>query len=443
MPPRFQPAQRRLGVYTALFSSSPKLIIRPSQKRETVLPVEAAGNQQLLKDINRMALVRHLCAHPGLSRADLANAVGLTKSTVSLLVRELLDEGWLVEREVVATGDLGRRPTPLFIDPSRLLLLGAEVGIESVRVVATSLTGEVLARTVAAYGAGRSAKACIGTLAHALIKLRKQLGESEHRIIGLGVGLPGGVDEARGFLHFAPNLAWHDVPVGALLAEKLAGSSLAGLPVFLQNEADVAALGELEFNPTQASDPLLYLSINQGVGAGVIVGDRLLTGSRGFAGEVGHMVLQLNGPLCSCGRRGCAEAMIGPRAMLNGEDAQHAHPLAEIRRRLAEDDADTARAVKKAGSYLGVLLQNLASAYDPGSIVLGGAVVELGEVFLQPALHTLNEYLAAANLTPPTVQTSRFGADAVAAGAAALVRYRMTRPLFGTPVGTMALEETR
>jgi predicted NBD/HSP70 family sugar kinase len=402
----------------------------PRKERGHALPVDIPGNQQLLKESNRMALVRHLCANPGLSRADLANAVGLTKSTVTLLVRELLAEGWLLEREVVATGDLGRRPTPLFIDPRRLLLLGAEVGIESVRAVATSLTGEVLARAVVGFGSGKGAKASIGTLASALLKVHKKVDAAQQRVIGIGVGLPGGVDEARGFLHFAPNLGWHEVPVGALLVEKLAGSALAAVPLFLQNEADVAALGELEFNPAQASDPLLYLSINEGVGAGVIVGDRLLTGSRGFAGEVGHMVLQLNGPLCSCGRRGCAEALIGPRAMLRA-DENHALALAEIRQRLAAQEADTMRAVKKAGSYLGMLLQNLASAYDPSCIVLGGAMVELGDTFLQPALRTLSEYSAAANLEPPQVRTSRFGADAVAAGAAALARYRLTRPAIG------------
>jgi predicted NBD/HSP70 family sugar kinase len=355
--------------------------------------------------------------------------VGLTKSTVSLLVRELLEEGWLVEREIVATGDLGRRPTPLFIDPARLLLLGAEVGIESIRVVATSLTGEVLARAVANHGASRSAKACIGTLANALLKVRRQLDESRHRVIGIGVGLPGSVDESRGHLHFAPNLHWRDVPFGMQLAEKLAGSTLERVPLYVQNEADVAAIGELEFNPAQASDPLLYVSINQGVGAGVIVGDQLLTGSRGFAGEVGHIVLQINGPLCSCGRRGCAEALIGLRALLGSAEPGAASPLAEIRQRLTEGDAETARALKKAAGYLGVLLQNLSAAYDPACIVLGGSVIELGDAFLQPALKTLNDYASAANMTPTTVQISRFGADAVAVGAAALARYHLTRPL--------------
>lgn len=392
------------------------------------MQAEAAGSQQLLKGINRMALVRHLCANPGLSRADLAGAVGLTKSTVSLLVRELIAEGWLAEREVVATGDLGRRPTPLFIDPGRLLLLGAEVGIESVRVVATSLTGEVRACTSANYGASRTAKACIASLATALLKLRRQL-DAGQQVLGIGVGLPGGVNEARGVLHFAPNLGWRDIPFGALLGEKLQDTALAGVPLFLQNEADVAALGEMEFNPAPSSDPLLYVSINQGLGAGVIVGDRLLTGSRGFAGEVGHMVLQLNGPRCSCGRRGCAEALIATRAMLGTGDGEPAlRSLAEVRAHLVDEDPETLKAVASAGRYLGVLLQNLATAYDPACIVLGGSVVDLGEPFLKPALDTMLDYATAASLPPPSVRTSMFGANAVAVGAAALARYRLTRP---------------
>jgi len=395
------------------------------------LRAESVSHQQVLKDINRMALVRSLCAQPGLSRADLAVAVGLTKSTVSLLVRELIAEGWMRESEIVATGDLGRRPTPLSVDPDRLLLLGAEVDIESMRVVATSLTGQVRARVVAAFDPARGPKASLAALAQAMLKVRRQLDETAHRIIGIGIGVPGGVNEADGFLHFAPNLGWRDVPVAALLRDKLAGSSLAEVPMFVQNEADVAALGELEFNASGVTDPLLYLSLNEGVGAGVIVGGRLLTGRRGFAGEVGHMVLQINGPACSCGRRGCAEAMIGARAMLRGQDgaeaAAHA-PLAEVQRRLAAGDAAQARAVRKAGGLLGVLLQNLATAYDPGCIVLGGSVVELGAVFLDPAMQTLAEYAAAARLAPPTVRPSAFGSDAVAIGAAALARYRLTRP---------------
>jgi predicted NBD/HSP70 family sugar kinase len=406
---------------------------------------ETAGNQQLIKDINRMALVRCLCANPGLSRADLAPAVDLTKSTISLLVRELIAEGWLVERDLVTTGDLGRRPTPLFVDPSRLLLLGVEVGIGSVRIVATTLTGEVLVRTQGSFGADLSVKDCLTSLVAGLQRVRKQL-KSTQKVIGIGIGLPGGVDEASGTLQLAPNLGWRDVPFGQLLRDKLKGSALADVPLFVQNEADVAAVGEQEFNPAHASNPLLYVSINQGVGAGVIVNDRLLTGSRGFAGEVGHMVLQVNGPLCTCGRRGCAEALIGLRALhqlpLQDKQGQALDPLAEVQRKLAEQHGDTVRAVTIAGSYLGVLLQNLASAYDPACIVLGGAVVAVGDPFLQPALQTLADYAAAANLALPTVRISQFGADAVAIGAAGLVRYRLTRPVIRGATATGVMGQT-
>jgi DNA-binding Lrp family transcriptional regulator len=110
-----------------------------------------AGDQQLLKQINRMALVRQLCSEPGLSRAALAEAVGLTKSTVSLLVRELLDEGWLTESELRVTGALGRRATPLQLDGERLALLGADMGIGMARIVATNLLGDVLAEQELPY----------------------------------------------------------------------------------------------------------------------------------------------------------------------------------------------------------------------------------------------------------------------------------------------------
>jgi len=384
---------------------------------------EAGSQWRVLKGINRMALVRQLCVKPGLSRADLAACVQLTKSTVGLLVRELIAEGWLVERDSVPSGDIGRRPTPLYVDPTRLVLLGAEIGIDSTRLVATSLVGDVLGRLQVPHAPNTGAQACLASLAASLASLHRELDDNARQVLGIGIGLPGGVDEATGFLHFAPNLGWREVPVGALLESALAETALAGVPLFLQNEADVAALGELEFNPGDAADPLLYVSINQGVGAGVIVGDRLLIGSRGFAGEIGHTILQPDGPLCSCGRRGCAEALIGMHSVL----ATRADSTRK--RQAAKGDVDRQDAIAAAGSHLGILLQNLAAAYDPACIVLGGAGVSLGSGFVEPALRTLAEHCDAANLPMPTVRLSRHGADAVAVGAAALVRYRVTRPL--------------
>lgn len=371
------------------------------------------SGQAQLKRNNCMALIRQVRVQPGQSRVDLAHALGLTKSTVSALSRELIAEGWLVERDVVVTGDLGRRPTPLFIDPTRLLLLGAQVGIGHVRVVLTSLTGEILAALSASYDTGLEVEACIQVVTRTLLAVAARRGEAQ-RIIGVGVGLPGGVDQAHDQLVFAPHLHWHHVPFGALIRAALPGTPLSGLPVFMQNDADVAALGETEFNPSPVADPLLLVLVGEGVGAGLVVGGRLLTGARGLAGEVGHMVLQVDGPRCSCGRRGCAEALIGSRALLQRDGLA--------------GDVQAAAAVTRAGHYLGVLLQNLAAAYDPACIVLGGPAVALGDALLAPVRETLQQYAQAARLSEPALRVSRFGADAIAVGAAALAGYRLTQP---------------
>ena len=398
----------------------------------TASPMKAGshGGQAQLKRGNRRALIRQLRHRPGLSRVELAAALGLTKSTVSALTRELIAEGWLVAREVVATGDIGRRPTPLFIDPDRLLLLGAEVGPGEVRVVLTSLTGDRRATHTARYDHGHGTAACLETLARLLVDAAESLSDTQ-RIIGVGVGLPGGVEAASGRLVYAHHLGWHDLPFGPLLRAALRGTVLAGVPVFIQNDADAAALGETEFNPSRGADPLIFALVGLGVGAGVVVGGRPLSGAHGLAGEVGHMVLQqAAGPRCSCGRQGCVEALIGARAVLraggqHGTASPLPNALAALRTQLAAGEARAVQAVASAGRYLGVVLQNLAAAYDPACIVLGGPVIELGDALLAPAIAVLQDPPRAGAMAGPLLRVSRFGADAVAMGAAAGAGHRL------------------
>ena len=400
-----------------------------------------AGDQQLLKQLNRMALVRQVSAHPGLSRAALAERLGLTKSTVSLLVRELIAEGWLRETALLSTGDVGRRATPLHLDPTRLALLGAELGVDQARVLATNLLGECIETHIVSYEDAGDAASCIRLVATALVRLARRLARPDggaspatghavpaRRVLGVGLGLHGAVDETIGLLRHAPHLGWRNVEVAALARAQFAGSPLAGLPLAMQNEANVAALAEFEFTGLAGTDPLVYLSIGYGVGAGVIVSDRLLTGLHGFAGEVGHAILQADGPLCRCGRRGCADALIGLASLLGGERPGYA-ALERLFTRAGGGDASTCAAVDAAGRQLGILLNNLWAGFDPMAIVIGGPALRLGERLIAPARAVLAACADAALLAPPAIRTSYFGADAVAVGAAALVRHRVTRPL--------------
>jgi predicted NBD/HSP70 family sugar kinase len=398
-----------------------------------------AGDQQLLKQLNRMAVVRQVGTQPGLSRAALAERLGLTKSTVSLLVRELIAEGWLCETALLSTGEVGRRATPLHLDPGRLALLGAELGVDEARVVATNLLGERIETRVVSYEDAADPASCIRLVALALVRLARRMDRAEggagravaaRRVLGVGIGLHGAVDETVGLLRHAPHLGWRKVDVAALVRAQFAGSPLAGLPLAMQNEANVAALAEFEFTGLAGTDPLVYLSIGYGVGAGVIVSDRLLTGLHGFAGEVGHAILQADGPLCRCGRRGCADALIGLDALLGNTAPSHA-ALEQLFARAAGRDAATCAAAAAAGRQLGVLLNNLWAGFDPMAIVIGGPALGLGEHLLAPARAVLAAYAQAAELAPPAIRIARFGADAVAVGAAALVRYRLTHPLDG------------
>lgn len=400
------------------------------------------GDQQLLKQLNRMALVRQVSAQPGLSRAALSDVLGLTKSTVSQLVRELMDEGWLSERELLVTGEVGRRATPLHLDPGRLALIGAEVGVDEARVLATNLLGEVLDTRVIDYEDAQDPASCIRLTAQAMVRQARRLARPSfaggaRRVLGLGIGLHGAVDERTGVLRHAPHQGWRNVDVRAQVEGHFAGTALQGLPLYMQNEANVAALAELEFSRETAGDPLIYLSISYGVGAGIIVSDRLLTGINGFGGEVGHAILQADGPRCSCGRRGCADALIGLATLLGDERPSYA-ALERLYKRTADGAPSTCAAVNAAGKQLGILLNNLWAGFDPMAIVIGGPALRLGDALIRPARETLAGYAEAAMLTPPEIRTSHFGTDAVAVGAAALARYRLTRPLDMQAVGRRA-----
>jgi len=368
--------------------------------------MKATGDLQLLKRINRSVLLRLVRAQPEVSRARLAELSGLTKSTVSALVRELIDEHWLTEAtETVIAQGLGRPSTPLCIDPTRRVLIGVEIAVDCVRLVCTTLAGVILTHTEVPLQGNTPEAACL-QVAEIVGLLCTQLSARQLLLTGVGVSLPGAVDDVTGVVHLAPNLGWRKVPLQSMMAEALSPFGIEKTDVYLQNEADAAALSEYEFGAGSELEPLVFVICDIGVGAGVILNDRLFTGATGMAGEIGHSILQINGPVCSCGRQGCAETFIGARALAKNKDE------------------------KQAAAYLGMLLQNLDAMFNPRVIVLGGRSAILNPDWIDTARQTLNTYARAAGLTPPEVKAARYGMQAAAVGAAALVLHHHLRPLY-------------
>jgi predicted NBD/HSP70 family sugar kinase len=272
-------------------------------------------------------------------------------------------------------------------------------------MVCVSLNGSILTHTEEPLLDQRPANACkqVGKLVR---KLCQQLDEKQLLLSGVGVCLPGAVDESVGLVRLAPNLGWRDVPFQTMLHTEFARLGIAAAHIHLQNDADAAALGEYEFGGGSSDDPLIFVNCDVGVGAGIVLNDRLFTGFLGSAGEIGHSILQVEGPLCSCGRRGCAEAYVGARALA------HKSGLAQ------------------AGQYLGVLLQNLDAMFNPHVIVVGGRSCMEHPGLIASARSTQQAYAAAAGLQAPEVRAARFGLQAAAVGAAALVLHHFLRPLF-------------
>jgi predicted NBD/HSP70 family sugar kinase len=393
-------------------------------------PLPVTGDQRFIKHINRMALLRLLRAEPGLSRANLAQRSGLTRSTVSLLIKELIEEGWLVEDEAHVTGAPGRRPTPLGLDSRRIVLIGAELAPDAICVVSTSLRGDVLEASQAPLRSRQPDAAC-RQLVEMVTALSTRMARSGARLLGIGVGLPGAVDKRSGALQFAPNIGWRNVAIGPRLGDELVAAGLGGVPLYFHNEADLAAVGEVEFGSRASDDPLVYVSCGVGVGAGIVLHGALLTGATGSAGELGHTTLVIDGEPCACGRLGCAEAYIGLRAVASAAGCVRGGRIdrALLRERMAARHAGTRAAFARAGGFLGVLLQNAWATFNPMVIALGGETITLGgKTFLDAASHVLNDVARRLGAPAPVLRPARHADRAAAVGGAAYALHAILHP---------------
>jgi predicted NBD/HSP70 family sugar kinase/DNA-binding XRE family transcriptional regulator len=390
------------------------------------------GDQHVLKLSNRGAILRQICAARGYSRAELANRVNLSKSTVSLLVRELIDEDWVVEQEIMATEAMGRRPTPLILSTKKWVLLGLDLAVEKICLVVTNLSGEILIYRTEEYFDRNNAVESIEQAARLATEAAEELLQVGKEALGLGYALHGIVDELTGTLYRGSQMGWHDVKVQHAARQALANTIIDRIPIYVRSEADACALAEYEFIDHLSAQSLAYISAGYGIHSGLVVDGQLLTGYRGLAGDIGHTALVRNGRECSCGRKGCAETVIGIRYWAEHPDAHVSDLASDIRLRkilidcLVQGHEYVLHAVNKAAHGLGTLLQNFWASVAPQRIVLGGAAFALAPELLTKARIALQEYATRASLPVPDVVGNHFGEKSAAVGACALVRHRLT-----------------
>jgi len=341
---------------------------------------------------HRSMLLQELFAGGPASRADLARTTGLTRVTVSDLVADLLADGLVEELGPPAESRVGKPPTLVGLAGSARHVVAVDLSVDD-QVVGAVLTleGEVVVRDARPLQgrSGADAVAAVRDFAADLIA------RSDRPLLGVAVATPG-VVSADGVVLDAPNLGWHDLD----LAEELVAA--LHLPVYVANDANTAAMGEFVFG-SRGESGMLLLRLGTGVGAGLVVGGTLLLGRGGAAGEIGHVQVDPDGPLCGCGRTGCLETYVA---------------VPRLRRQLASSPADDVLA--EAGTRLGQALAPVVATLNLGEVVLSGPA-DLVDPLARVAEQVVRDRVMPVSADEFVVRRSPLGDDGVLSGATAFV----------------------
>jgi predicted NBD/HSP70 family sugar kinase len=339
-------------------------------------------------------------------------------------VEGLSEDGWLAEEAKTASAALGRRPTPLVFDSHRLVLLGAHINGERSRVVASTLAGEVFELNVLSTE-GRTGEQVLEILAEQIVGMQRRFLAAGRRVCGIGVAVPGPVDPVSGELRFSESTGWTRLPVKLRLLAAFLAAGLPDLPVIVDRAANCIALQHAETNRLELSEALLYVHVGQSVAVSAMLHDRLMRGRHGLAGYVAHQSLQLDGPLCSCGRTGCVHAMLTLEAVRRemglAKNILPASLQSEIRAAIQAGESSAGAALQTLSRHLGTFIFNLCQTYDPGRVFVGGVAFQLGGDLVTGMRERLEELYAGSGVQVPHVQVMRVDVQTAAQGAAASV----------------------
>ncbi|GAA1367864.1 ROK family transcriptional regulator [Streptomyces beijiangensis] len=362
------------------------------------------------------------------SRAQIAVDTGLPKPTVTTLVAELVAHGLISEGSAQREGAVGRPGTLVRIDGRGLCGIGVEISTSYVQVLALTLSGDTVHQhRVAVAVAEAGEEEVLDLTAQAIRASLTALGRDGIRPVGLTLAVPGVIDTAAGTVEYASAIGWRGVAVADGLRRRLE-QRLPRLAV--ENDAKLGALAE--YVQAQGSDvhDMVCITGERGIGAGIISDGRLLRGSTGFAGEVGHMPLDPERRPCACGRRGCWEAMVGLDAILRlaAADDDWIHDpavelesrLEELRRRALDGDARTREALARVAEDLGLGVALLADVLNPRVVVLGGYFTHIGQLMLDRVREVVRERVMAPDAGGCEVRLSELGFAAAARGGAYL-----------------------
>lgn len=355
------------------------------------------GDQALVRQINLSLIMHTLRTDSPISRARLSQKTNLNKTTVSDLINELNERGFVREMGMQTSGT-GRPATLLTLNPAAGYIVSCEIGVGFIEVLVTDFGPQTIwqiKQPIKPETAQDEIMSRVMTLLHEAVDRGKSVAD---KLFGIAVGVPGMVDHSSGTILFAPNLKWRNVPLLKLLENESFGA-----PIFVDNEANMAALGEHYFGAAQGYKEILYLSGNVGLGGGFLSNGQLRRGASGMAAEYGHMTVDTRGELCNCGNYGCWETKVSQNSLykkvINKVEAGEASILMEktqgqwehlsvemIVEAAQAGDKVAIRSLEEIGYSLGIGIASLLNALNPEIVVLGG-ILSIASEFLFPVVN--------------------------------------------------------
>lgn len=393
------------------------------------MPAAAPASLDDVRRRNLSTLLRLLHVHGSTSRADLTALTGLNRSTVKTLIEDLVHARLVRETTPVGRGGAGRPSITVEPESERVHVIALDIGVAHLTALRIGLGGVVLDRrelrqTRGDYTVRR-------TLTRVVRLVRELLDGAlpDARCVGIGVGVCGVVSDDDGVVRFAPNLGWVDVPLRAMLADRLD----TALPILMGNDGDLGARAEHLRGVARGLSDVVYIAGEIGVGGGIIVAGTPMRGAGGYGGEIGHMVIDPRGRVCRCGRRGCWETAINEEAVLRATGAPPGSTLPDVLAAHRAGETWPRSGLRTVGRALAVGVGNLVNVFNPSLIVFGGTARHIYAATEDVVRESLAGVLAAPG-KQVRLAAAGLGDDSVAVGAGELG----FAALLDDPLGTIA-----
>ncbi|MEH7098270.1 xylose repressor [Neobacillus vireti] len=372
------------------------------------------ADQMLVKKINQKLILNEIVANSPISRAKLSETTGLNKSTVSSQVTTLIEKNLIFE---IGQGQSsgGRKPVMLVFNKNAGYSIGIDIGVDYLNCILTDLKGNIVLEDYQQLE-GPSSEDIQDVLFLKIKNLLAQMPESPYGLIGIGLCVPGLVTTEQKVI-FTPNLDWnYQLDLKPLIEQEF------NVPVFLENEANAGAYGEKEFGAAKNYENLVYVSVHTGIGVGIIIDNELYRGVRGFAGEMGHLTIDMNGLKCSCGNRGCWELYASEKALLKSLTKNQQEKLSnkDIINLADQNNPDILTALQKFGFYLGIGLTSILNTFNPQAVIIRNNIVEALPMVLNSIKNSVASRTYQQLENSYELLTSSLGKNAPALGASSI-----------------------